>query len=182
MGLRGRAIFGNSGQTFFVTTSTVQHERVFGLGREYYNLLCTSLKFVLNEHRAKLIAYVFMPSHVHLIIAMPLGEDISDCMRDFKKFTSTKVRQQLEKEGRYSVLQRLRTNAQGKKNQVFKLWRDRFDDLVIDNDGTLTVKIEYIHNNPVKAGLVEDAKEWEFSSARNYTLNDHSLIQVTTDW
>ena len=181
MGLRGRANFGNTGQTFFVTTSTVHHERVLGLGHEYYNILCKSLKFVLNEHRAKLIAYVFMPSHVHLIMAMPPGENLSDFMRDFKKYTSTKVRQQLEKERRFSVLECLNTNAQGMKNQVFKLWMDRFDDLVIDNDDTLITKIEYIHNNPLKAGLAKDAEEWEYSSARNYTLEDHRIIQVTTD-
>ena len=103
-------------------------------------------------------------------------------MRDFKKYTSTKVRQQLEKERRYSILERLRINATGKKNQVFKLWMDRFDDLVIENEDTLRVKLEYIHNNPVKSGLVEDAEEWEFSSARNYKFDDHHIIQVSTDW
>ena len=182
MGLRGRSIFGNTGQTFFVTTSTVHHERVFGLNYKYNNILCDSLKFVLNEHRAKLHAYVFMPSHVHMIITMPSGENISDFMRDFKKNTSTKVRQQLEKERRYSILERLRINATGKKNQVFKLWMDRFDDLVIENEDTLRVKLEYIHNNPVKSGLVEDAEEWEFSSARNYKFDDNHIIQVSTDW
>jgi REP element-mobilizing transposase RayT len=181
MGLRGRSIFGDTGQVFFVTTSTVHHHRVFGLSREYYNILADSLTFVLNEHKAKLFGYVFMPSHVHLIVAMPEGESISDLMRDFKKYTSTKVRQQLEKEERRSALKSLRVNAQGKKNQIFKLWMDRFDDLVIDQGNTLSVMLEYIHNNPVKAGLVEEAEEWEFSSARNYLLGGHR-IDVATDW
>jgi putative transposase len=181
MGLRGRSIFGNTGKVFFVTTSTVHHDKVFGFSREYYNILADSLTFVLREHRAALFGYVFMPSHVHLIVAMPKGESISDLMRDFKKFTSTKIRQQLEKEGRLSALKRLHANAQGKKNQVFKLWTDRFDDLVIDRDETLSVKLEYIHNNPVKAGLVEEAEDWEFSSARNYLLGDYR-IDVATDW
>jgi putative transposase len=181
MGLRGRSIFGDTGQVFFVTTSTVHHNKVFGLSREYYNILAESLKFVLNEYRAKLFGYVFMPSHVHLILAMPEGESISDLMRDFKKYTSTKVRQQLEKEGRYSALESLRVNAQRRKNQVFKLWMDRFDDLVIDQEETLSVKLEYIHNNPVKAGFVEEAEEWEFSSARNYSFGDH-IFDVATDW
>ncbi len=182
MGLRGRSIFGDTGQVFFVTTSTVHHNRVFGLSRAYYSILGESLTFVLNEHKAKLFGYVFMPSHIHLIFAMPEGESISDLMRDFKKYTSTKVRQQLEKEGRHSALKCLRANAHGKKNQVFKLWMDRFDDLVIDQEETLGVKLEYIHNNPVKAGLVEEAEEWEFSSARNYAFGDHHIIDVATDW
>ncbi len=182
MGLRGRSIFGDTGQVFFVTTSTVHHTRVFGLSRVYYNILGDSLKFVLNEHRAKLFGYVFMPSHIHLVVAMPEGESISDFMRDFKKYTSTKVRQQLEIEERLSALKSLRANAYGKKNQVFKLWMDRFDDLVIDQEETLGVKLEYIHNNPVKAGLVEEAEEWEFSSARSYAFGDHRIIDVATNW
>jgi putative transposase len=181
MGLRGRSIFGDTGQVFFVTTSTIHHTSVFGLSREYYRILAESLTFVINEHRAKLFGYVFMPSHIHLIVAMPEGESISDLMRDFKKYTSTKVRQQLEKEGRQSELKRLRVNALGKKNQVFKLWMDRFDDLVIDQEETMITKLEYIHNNPVKAGLVEEAEEWEFSSARNYSSGDYPL-DVATDW
>jgi hypothetical protein len=73
-------------------------------------------------------------------------------------------------------------NAERKKNQVFKLWMNRFDDLVIENDKTLQIKIEYIHNNPVKAGLVDQPEQWEYSSARNYILCDHSLISVSVDW
>ena len=73
-------------------------------------------------------------------------------------------------------------NAEGKKNQIFKLWMDRFDDLVIENDKTLQMKIEYIHNNPVKAGFVDQPEQWKYSSARNYILGDHSLMSVSIDW
>lgn len=59
---------------------------------------------------------------------------------------------------------------------------DRFDDFVIESEDTLQVKIEYIHNNPVKAGLVDRPEQWEFSSARNYILDGHSVIEVMTDW
>jgi len=182
MGLRGRSTVESTSQIFFVTTSTFHHEKVFGLGRPYCNILIESLRFVLVEHKARLMAYVIMPSHIHFVIAMPVGEHISDLMRDFKKFTSTKIRQQLEQNGEQSRLERLRTNALGKKNQVFKLWQDRFDDLVLDNEKTLITKIEYIHNNPVKAGLVEEAEQWEFSSAGNYEGSAHSHLDVVTNW
>jgi putative transposase len=161
MGLRGRSIFGDQGLMFFVTTTVVHHDPIFGYGQQYYLILIDSLKYVLSKYQAALFAYVFMPSHIHLVVAMPEKKSISDLLRDFKKYTSTRIRQQLEKDGKLEIIERLRMNAEGKKNQVFKLWMDRFDDLVIENDKTLQIKIEYIHNNPLKAGLVEQSEQWE---------------------
>ncbi len=157
-------------------------DKVFAGAEACYHILLESLKHQLTEHRATLVAYVFMPSHIHLIVAMPEGEDLSAFMRDFKKFTSTKTRQQLENDRQTFWVDRLRKNTAGKKNQIFKLWMDRFDDVVIETEEVLRVKIDYIHQNPVKAGLVERAEEWKFSSARNYLYDDHSLIEVATDW
>jgi putative transposase len=182
MGLRGRSQFGDQGLVFFVTTTIVHHEPIFGFGHQYYLILIESLKFVLSKYQATLFAYVLMPSHIHLVSAMPEKKNISDLMRDFKKYTSTKIRQQLEKDGKSDTIGHLRMNAEDKKNQVFKLWTDRFDDLVIENEKTLQIKIEYIHNNPVKAGFVDQPEQWEFSSARNYILGDHSRIPVAIDW
>ena len=182
MGLRGRSIFGNQGFVFFVTTTIVHHDPIFGFGNKYYLILIDSLKFVLSKYQAVLFAYVLMPSHIHIVVAMPENKNISDLMRDFKKYTSTKLRQQLEKDDKSDSIERLRMNSRDKKNQVFKLWMDRFDDLVIENERSLQTKVEYIHNNPVQAGFVDQPEQWEFSSARNYILGDHSLISVSVDW
>lgn len=43
-------------------------------------------------------------------------------------------------------------------------------------------KLQYIHNNPVKAGLVESAEQFRYSSARNYVLGDHSVLEVETSY
>jgi putative transposase len=181
MGLRGISIFCDQGLVFFVTTTIVHHDPIFGFGRQYYLILIESLKFVLSKYQATLFAYVIMPSHIHLVIAMPEKKSISDLLRDFKKYTSTRIRKQLEKNSKFDTIERLRMNAEGKKNQVFKLWMERFDDLVIENDKTLQIKIDYIHNNPVKAGFVDQPEKWKYSSARNYMLSDHSLISVSVD-
>jgi len=182
MGRRGRSIFGAEGHVFFLTTTVVEFATVFSCGPQCYEILVASLDFVLKEHRALLRAYAFMPSHVHLVVEMPEGESISDLMRDFKKFTSTKVRQQLQREKRSEYLQVLRRNAAGKKNQIFKLWMDRFDDVVIHDDEMMAVKADYIHNNPVKAGLVDRAEAWYYSSARDYLGVGHGPLPVATDW
>jgi ABC-type arginine transport system ATPase subunit len=103
-------------------------------------------------------------------------------MRDFKKYTSVEIRKLAERENRTALLKILERNAIESKNQRYKLWMDGYDELIITNAKTLRMKTKYIHFNPVKAGLVERTEDWEFSSARNYLLDDHSLIRVATDW
>jgi hypothetical protein len=58
----------------------------------------------------------------------------------------------------------------------------RFDDEVITTDEMLRVKVDYIHNNPVVAGLVEKPEDYLYSSARDYIRGDHSILQVDTSW
>ena len=181
MGRRGRFHLSGQANTFFITTAVMNFARVFSLGEHYYAILRDSLQFVLREHHANLLAYVFMPSHVHLVAQIPEGENISDFMRDFKKYTSTRIRQRLDVDGRTEWLEQLRQNAAGRK-QVFKLWMDRFDDLVLFSERQVRIKIEYIHANPVRAGLIDEPEKWKYSSARNYFQDDHSFIHVDTEW
>ena len=60
----------------------------------------------------------------------------------------------------------------------YKLWKDRFDDLIVTSPKVLETKINYIHLNPVRAGLVKEMIDWKYSSARNYYLDDDSLICI----
>jgi REP element-mobilizing transposase RayT len=182
MGLRGRSRFAAAGHVLFVTTTAANFAHVFSCGSTYYNILIESLEFVLNEHQAVLFAYVLMPNHVHLVLRLPEGQSISDLMRDFKKYTSTKIRQELEKNRRVTYLSVLRRNAMGRKAQVFKLWMDRFDDVVIEDDETQATIVDYVHCNPVKAGLVEKAEEWIYSSAADYLMIRKGPLGVCTNW
>ena len=86
-------------------------------------------------------------------------------MRDFKKFTSGEIRRQIEKDGRHKLLDELRYK---KRQQKFKVWEHRFDDVVLYTRKVLEVKLEYIHQNPVKAGLVDYPTKYIHSSAGFY--------------
>ncbi len=182
MPLRNRSIFDKLGNVYFITTTVMNFDNIFLLGRKYNLILIDSLKYLVQEHRADLFAYVIMPSHIHLVLYIPKGESIIDFMRDFKRHTSVDIRKLIQKENRIYLLERLRRNAEYSKNQNFKIRKDRYDDLIISTEKMMGIKVNYIHFNPVKARLVEKPEEWEFSSARNYYLDDHSLIQVNTSW
>lgn len=168
MSLRNRKLLEGNDIISFVTTTVMNFENIFSINESYYQTLLQSLKFVLHKYKADLLAYVFMPNHIHLIIHIDSIKNLSSLMRDFKKFTSTKIRQKLEEDNKQLILSKLKCNAAGKKNQVFKLWMDRFDDVLIYTNKVMETKVLYIHNNPVKKGLVENPEDWKYSSYRNY--------------
>ena len=163
---------------FFVTTTFNDWMPLF-INDNYYLLVIDSLKFCLNKYKAEIIAYVLMPNHIHLVLFYTDKIDLSGFMRDFKKYTSSKIRQQLFKEGREKELEELRYIRYG---QMFKIWKDRFDAVVIRNKNVLVTKMKYIHNNPVKKGLVEREKDWKYSSSSFYLTGKEGIIPITHAW
>ncbi|MBL8016614.1 MAG: transposase [Ignavibacteria bacterium] len=179
MGLRGRSLFDKQGNLYFITTTIMNFDKIFALGNAYNNIAIDSIKYLLVEHSAFLTAYVIMPHHIHMMLYVPENESLIAFMRDFKKYTSTQIRKQLEADKNLVQIERLRANAKKYPRQVFKLWEDRYDDFVLYEDYAIQQKFDYIHMNPVRAGLVENPEDWLYSSARNYILNDNSIIEVT---
>jgi len=124
-----------------------------------------------------------MPSHLHWIVDVnPQLGLISAVMRDLKKFAAWDVLEALEKDQRLKLLRMFQIEASLLPDQNRKFWTKRFDDQVIRNRDMLVAKLDYIHHNPVKAGLVEKAEDYKYSSASNYTFGDHSVLHVETEW
>jgi putative transposase len=147
------------GQIFFVTTSFIDHNP-WGNIPGVYEALAEAIKFRLNATHAKLIPYVFMPSHIHLILAID-GSTLSSFMRDFKKYTAQ------------SALALLIESP--------KIWQYRYDRQVIVSKKVLLTKIQYIHRNPVKAGLVGTPEKWPWSSAVDYSVGEGRL-PIWKEW
>ncbi len=108
-----------------------------------------------------------MPSHIHLLMGLPNIEHLSKCMQGFKSVTSRKIRQ--------FTLEELAQND-------FRLWKPRFDDVIVQSEKQLRVKTDYIHNNPVKAGLVKKAEDWPYSSAVDWLTPNRSMIEVDKEF
>lgn len=103
-------------------------------------------------------------------------------MRDIKKFTAWKVFDLMVKEDAYKKEINIFNEAATEiKDQARKLWMKRFDDEVIRDQEMFWTKLNYIHNNPVKAGLVLKVEDYRYSSARNYIHNDQSILEVNTE-
>jgi len=120
-----------------------------------------------------------MPSHYHLLIQMENGRgELSKFQQSFKRFTAKKILEKFQEEDNREGLQVFREAAEDLRRQNYKVWASRFDDEVIRSEKWFSQKLNYIHQNPVRAGLVEKAGDWPYSSAKNYFLGDHSLIEI----
>jgi len=123
-----------------------------------------------------------MPTHFRWIVQVinQFG-NISEIMRDIKKFTAWQIFDKLDSIKHNTILTSFEEAAAGIKDQERKLWMKRFDDEVIRDQKMFWTKLNYIHKNPVKAGLVLKAVDYKYSSARNYAFNDHSILEVNTE-
>lgn len=174
MGLRGRNYLTEE-QFFFVTTTILNFAKVFE-SEPYCNLLVKNIKHYQQRYKYEIIAYVIMPSHFHWIVKVDQSKgSISSIMRDVKKYSAWDILGKLEKEK--SLLLPIFCNSKLLK-QKRQLWMHRFDDEIIRNEKMLWTKIKYIHNNPIKAGLADKPEDYRYSSARNYILDDQSVLYV----
>ena len=161
---------------YFITTTVVKHLPILTL-KEVPEILISNLNFYRNKYNFLLNAYVIMSSHIHLIIWVPEIISISNIMRDFKKFSSMQIREKLiEKKSKYLPV--LYFEGEKYQNQKFKLWMRRSDKFAIISEKILLTKMNYIHENPVRAGLVDKPELYLYSSARNYILDDDSIIRI----
>ena len=113
-----------------------------------------------------------MTNHIHLV-ANARNENLSDILRDLKKFTSRQVIEAIETNTEESrkewMLQIFRSQGQlNSRNKEYQFWRQDNQPKELYSSSFTAQKIEYIHYNPVRAGIVEKPEHYSYSSARDY--------------
>jgi REP element-mobilizing transposase RayT len=170
----------NNNKAYFVTITTVGWVDVF-TRLNHKNTIIESLKYCQQQKGLEIYAYVLMPSHLHVLCRAKEGHELSDIIRDFKKFTSSKIIQNIQKEpeSRKEWLLELFKGAceHLKRTQEFKVWQDGYHAEEVSSDKFIYQKLNYIHNNPVKDKIVEKPEDYLFSSARNYAELE-SLLEI----
>lgn len=173
MGTRHRSALAEHRLRFI--TTTCNNWLCLFINETCYRILAESFNFVNQKYNVHVIAYVFMPNHIHLILLFEDGEVISSYIRDFKKFTSGETRREIEKQGMTDLLEKIKYKT---KTQLFKVWQDRFDDFYLLNNKTLMTKMNYIHQNPVRKGLCESVSDYCYSSARFYFKGEETDVKM----
>ena len=144
----------------------------------YFQVIIDSLNYCRIHKGLFLLAYVIMPTHLHLVTSNEENTTLSDIMRDFRQFTSRNIRKLLEADGRRAFLDIFHHAAEGRPQQEFKVWSDDFHPVALKSEQWIKQKIDYIHNNPVRKGFLELPEYWKYSSARNWLLDDETIIKV----
>ena len=174
--MRSRYKVKESGIPYFITSTCVDWIPIFN-NESYAELLLENISFYQAKYDMIINAYVIMPEHFHMITSC---NDLSKSLQSLKSYTAKKFLEMLRKDKEQNILERLRVcKAPHKRKSEYQFWQEGFHPKQISNNLILQQKIEYIHLNPVKRGLVERAEDWRFSSAGYYKTEKQSDIIIT---
>lgn len=172
-------IIRNQTAPHFLTFTVVDWIDVFSR-KIYRDTIIESLKYCQRHKGLNLTGFVIMSNHIHLIAGSQSGR-LSDLVRDFKRYTATTILQQIKDtpESRAEwMLKRFAFAAnRNKKNSSSQFWQAGNHPEEIFSESFLWTKLNYIHMNPVRAGLVNRGSDYLYSSAANY-VGKEVLIQV----
>ncbi|KPL00033.1 MAG: hypothetical protein AMJ91_05525 [candidate division Zixibacteria bacterium SM23_73_3] len=138
--------FDYSNKAVYITTDTHERKSIF-VSDDRVNKIYEALDEVYPKYDFKINGFVIMPAHCHLIIVSQ-NNDLSDIMHDIKGIAAFKM-------------------SDGAPIKE-KLWQRGFYDHVIRNKSDLLEKLNYIHQNPVRAGLAKDISDYKHSSFKFY--------------
>ncbi len=165
---------------YFLTFSTVEWIDVFTRKR-YKDIVVDSLKYCQKEKGLELFSWCLMSNHVHLVVRAREGNKLSGILRDMKKHTSQEILKAIqdEPESRKDWLLSIMKEAgvANSKKQHYQLWRNDNLPIELDNPTIIDQKINYIHQNPVTEGIVEQPEDYLYSSARDYA-GQEGLLKV----
>ena len=164
----------------FVTFTVVDWVDIFT--REVYKQHIIQSFIYCQQHKGLIIhAYCVMSNHVHLIASAQEQELLPDIIRDFKKFTNKRIVETIieEPESRRDwMLYRFRYHAKfNNRIKDYKVWQDGYHAIECFDLKVLEQKLEYIHQNPVRAGIVSDPEHYLYSSASVYA-GQKGILQI----
>jgi len=167
----GYQIYDQSG-AYFLTFQVVDWVDIFSR-RQYRDVVVDSLNYCVEHKGLCITAWVIMTNHVHAIFNAEKN-NLSDVVRDFKAHTAREILKQIEgnNESRKVWMKHVfRFNAmKHSRNEHQQFWTHENHAVYCEptKPEMLQSKIHYIHENPVRAGWVEHAEHYLYSSARNY--------------
>jgi REP element-mobilizing transposase RayT len=155
----------------FFTTTIFGWEKVFEDDKNK-EIILDSLKFLVTERKIEVNAFVIMINHIHLIWQPLFGCTPSSIQASFMKFTANQLKNSLIKCGK---IEPFKVN---KFDRDCQIWKREPLSIELSNVSMFYQKLEYIHYNPVTAGLCERPEEYYYSSARYYLdgIDDFGIL------
>jgi putative transposase len=149
---------------YYITLTVNQWANVF-TKTKYIDIIIDSLKFCQMKKGLKIYAWVIMSNHIHLIISSD-NNKLSDILRDFKKYTSSKIVYAISKNTKEQRKNWLLSIF--KKEKKITFWQTGYHGVEITSYKFFDVKLNYIHMNPVRANIVIEPQNYIYSSCADY--------------
>jgi REP element-mobilizing transposase RayT len=163
---------------FFITLSLNKHAPLFSQA-VYRNIIIQSLNYSISKKSLRLFAYVIMPTHLHLIVFDSQFENdrLRKTIGEFRKYTAHEIMKVLKTANPELLAEKF--TEQSRSDRLHKIWKIGIHPIGLESDTFLTQKMSYIHENPVKAGLVKDAILWEYSSAKCWETGEKGILPIS---
>jgi REP element-mobilizing transposase RayT len=174
--------FGDSQYPHFITFAVINW--IDALSRPAYKeIIIDSLKHCQQEKGLVLNAWIIMSNHVHLIARCQPDFQLADVMRDLKKFTSKKIEEAIrqnsfESRKDWMLWMFKRAGEKNSNNKYFQFWQQDNHPVELYGYETLKQKLNYLHENPVRAGIVYEPWHYKFSSAIDYCSTEKGKIKL----
>jgi REP element-mobilizing transposase RayT len=169
----------NNQEALYYLTLQVVHWADIFTRQVYRDIIIESLSYCRENKELEIYAYVIMSNHLHLIVRSKNGK-LSDTIRDFKRHTSKKIieciKEQPESRREWLLMIFRYAARKHKRNNEYQFWTHENHAIELDNSNIIDQRIDYIHMNPVRAGIVSVAEEYLYSSARNYAEMDNVFV------
>ena len=167
----------------YLVTNTIIHWIDLFSRESYKQIVIDSLKYCQANKGLIIYSWVIMSNHMHMVISTK-QDPINNIIRDFKKYCAKEIvktiRNNNDESRKEWLLKGFASKTENlKRVKKFKVWKDGFHPIEIkrNNFDLLAQKINYIHENPVRAGIVWKAEDYKYSSAIDY-LGERGLLNV----
>ncbi len=165
----------------FVTFSVVGWVDVFSR-EQYKELFIESLKYCQQNKGMVLHAWIIMTNHVHLIISSDSNK-LENIVRDLKKYTSKQIIKSIQEnssESRKEWMLNLFGFAgkNNNNNKEYQFWKQDYHPIELNSAERIKQRLDYLHENPVRSGLVWEPWHYRYSSAIDYYTNEHGLLKI----
>jgi putative transposase len=144
-------------------------------------LLVQTLDEVRRRYPYKLIGYVIMPDHMHTIINNVSGS-ISDWLRRVRGNSAREILSWLRENHYLSSLDKLALIQPQKRKHTHAVWQKNPSVIDLWSPKFIRQKLNYLHLNPVRAGLCDHPAKWKWSSYRAYLPHNVGEVPIEIDW
>ncbi len=168
-------------KAYFITLTIIDWVDVF-TRREYKDILIDSLTYCIQQKGLQVYEFVIMSNHLHAIVSSD-KTPLSDIIRDLKKFTAKKIIDAIingyESRKEWMLKKFAFAGCRNSNNTNYQLWKQDYHAVELGTETMWKQRADYIHYNPVRAGIVENVEDYIYSSARFY-YSKKCLIQLSS--